>query len=365
MYDPDATGLSYGRTTNQDASIPIETHVTTADGAKAFGVALGAAMAPGMVADLGWKGAGMTLAKGAAGSYFGGAAGTYGSRALGATEDEQQFFGDVGSLVGGAVGGYPRTKGVAPKMEHPYVEGMWSKELSSKTPYKINIETPEWMSGSAKGYSMNGDWILTESAAREAYANEYAMPGITEDMFAASHGGRRPMLFEYNPCPPKSSSSVTQKPLEISTGPHPWETGYIDTHPVGSPGPNGTVWGPTGEFHKTWSNGVISGGGEPQYGWVKPSTTFPEGFQLNASTRFQGKGGVRHKGRADVNYPKAIEELFKKNNIEYKADGLKKYANAFRKQPNKYHINNAEELAAMRQLFDFKHGGSLYKKYFI
>lgn len=112
MYDPEATGLSYGRTTIQDPSIPIETGVTTADGTKAYGAALGVALAPSMVTSLGWKGAGITLARGAAGSYFGGVAGTYGSRALGATADEQQFFGDIGSLVGGSVGGYPRTKGV-------------------------------------------------------------------------------------------------------------------------------------------------------------------------------------------------------------------------------------------------------------
>lgn len=332
--------------------MPIETGITAADGTKAFGAALGAAMAPGMVADLGWKGAGMTLAKGAAGSYLGSAAGTYGSKALGATEDESQFFGDIGSLVGGAVGGaqglYKGYKTPVSKMEHPYIEGMWSKDISSKTPYKINIETPEWMSGSTKGYTVDGKLVMSESAARDAYVNENALPGTTEDLFMYSHGGRRPMLFKNNPRPPESSSSVAQKPLEISTEPFSWERGYIDTHPVGSPGPNGTVWGPTGRYFEAWDKNGVAMRGAPQYGWVKPSTSFPEGFQLNSSTRFQGKGGVGHKGRADVNYPKAIEELFKKNNIEYKADGLKKYANAFRKQPNKYHINNAEELAAMR-----------------
>lgn len=46
-------------------------------------------------------------------------------------------------------------------------------------------------------------------------------------------------------------------------------------------------------------------------------------------------------------------------------EGLKNYALNFKRQPYTYRITNADELAAMRQKFDFKTGGSLYKKYFI
>ena len=92
----------------------------------------------------------------------------------------------------------------------------------------------------------------------------------------------------------------------------------------------------------------------------KTAPSFPEGFRLDTSTIFP-----KSSRSTAFNYVKGVQNAFKEAGIPYRMEGLKDYALNFRYNPYKYRITNANELAAMRQKFNFRQGGNLYRRYFI
>lgn len=93
---------------------------------------------------------------------------------------------------------------------------------------------------------------------------------------------------------------------------------------------------------------------------TRTTTSFPAGFRLDTSTIFP-----KSSRSSAFNYVKGVQNAFKKAGISYNMEGLKNYALRFRSNPYKYRITNADELAAMRQEFNFRQGGNLYRRYFI
>lgn len=60
-----------------------------------------------------------------------------------------------------------------------------------------------------------------------------------------------------------------ERPVYNFEGHDPY-TGYADDFKVGATNEFGEVWGPTGDFHKKFTYGNRSIGGEPKYGWNSP-----------------------------------------------------------------------------------------------
>lgn len=104
----------------------------------------------------------------------------------------------------------------------------------------------------------------------------------------------------------------------------------------------------------------------------------PDGFKLDydALSKVQTRASDPRAGAA---YYKYISNAFRNSGIKFAPEGLRNYVaditNAMTKRYgpgesafggiNPFKITNAEELAAMRQKYNFKYGGNLYKKYFI
>ena len=102
----------------------------------------------------------------------------------------------------------------------------------------------------------------------------------------------------------------------------------------------------------------------------------PDGFKIDYSTLSKVAGGGKH---ATAAYFKNIANTFRDAGIKVNLNGLQNYASDVASAMTKkygpgesafggikpFQITNPEELVAIRQKYNFKHGGSLYKKYFI
>lgn len=104
----------------------------------------------------------------------------------------------------------------------------------------------------------------------------------------------------------------------------------------------------------------------------------PDGFKLDYDALSKVRTSASDP-RAAAAYYKYVSKAFRDSGIKFNPEGLQYYVsdltNAMTKRygPGEsafggmkpFQITNAEELATMRQKYNFKYGGSLYKKYFI
>lgn len=271
------------------------------DVAKVNGAALAVALLPGQAKEYGLKTMGNLLFRGAAGSYIGNLAGTYSSKYLGGTEDEQKFFGDMGSLFGGLWGaktGFPTKSSASTK-----------STITAAVDEEVPLVTP------VKGYLSAPKETIPSVQVEPTVSNVKALPQTVETKASTSSS---PKLLQSKVEP------ATQKP--ISTEPKRVEARTVSAS-------------------------------EPKVVIQESTPNFKE-FKLDKETIVPWN--EHSKGRRYVEY---VLDLFKKHGVKANKEALKNYAMRFMVEPDKYRITNAEELANMRKEFDFKCGGKI--RYFL
>lgn len=266
------------------------------DVAKVNGAALAVALLPGQAKEYGLKTMGNLLFRGAAGSYVGNLAGTYGSKYLGGTEDEQKFFGDIGSLFGGLWGaktGFPTKSTI-------------TAAAGEEVPLVTTPPTP------VKGYLSAPKETIPSVQVEPTVSNVKALPQTVEAKASTSSS---PKLLQSKVEP------ATQKP--ISTEPKRVEARTVSAS-------------------------------EPKVVIQESTPNFKE-FRLDKDTIVPW-----NEYRKATRYVKYVIDLFKKHGINTKkGEGLKNHATKFMSDQDEYRITNAEELANMRKEFDFKCGGKI------